>query len=474
MEYLERALKHTWLNFIIYLVIGFVLYFQILDQYFFADDISILSVASPLGGASLIDCLLPLDVGFWRPLPLSIAWLSVFLFGPSPLLFHLIPLTFHILNGVLILQICRALEWSPLKAFLAGLFFVCCASAWPAVSRMQNLMDVMIGTSVLLLVYTVLKNRERLDLIKIIPICIFGFLSKETGILLPMIAIILWFSLQENIRKETLKKEWRKIAVLISMSLLGFCIIFFLQKISQGSYTSEGRIHGSIFQMIRRLCDYGFSLFFPFIHLMEAPFKAIHLSHSTLQIIRLFFLALLIGILIFSFRKNRFFCGLCLTAILLLLPATLLHDPMRGRYVYASIGPGVILIMCLITSIRPDRIRFFAWFSLAVLSLHGVAGIMFSPTVLHYERTTDDVEQLMSQVAIHSEAWSKGDRVAIFQHPYPSHDPYRWTYSQQLLNLFLREKEITLLLDYTDATTDKAYIFSNGELQEFETQYSAE
>jgi len=444
------------------------LYAPILDAFFIFDDISILTVATPLGGARFCDHWLPIENGFWRPIPLSIAWLLVKVFGPWPFASHLIPVLSHVFNSMLVGMLARNRGLRPLSAGAVALFYAGHFAAFPAVSMMQNLMDVLFGTGVLLTLLVVDGGRGTVRLGRLAVVFLLGLACKETAMVLPFVATVWWMaSARPSAAPEEMRANKARLVALNALGVLAIIAIVALQLGTQHSYVGDGRLLLHPQAMVRQACDYLLSGAFPYFHLVALPIGDWHFSHGFLWLLRAGVAGCFLALALLALR-HRVLNPLAFGVIALatISPATLLAGPPEGRFVYAAIGPILLLgVELFLRSRRPMRI--------VMLTLGGISAALsvysfrWSPSMATYLRTANEVELLVAEVGLHAAQWKKGERVAIIAHPHPGAPALHWTYGQQLLLLFQPDSGVLYALDDW-RTADHTYLYSQGRLLELQ------
>jgi hypothetical protein len=448
-----------------YLVLSVILYFPILSAFFLWDDISILSIATPLGGQSLWECWLPMSNGFWRPLPLSISWLLVFFFGLSPIAFHLLPILFHSLNAILLRQVAlnhgMGFKWGTVLGYL----FISHFAAFPAVSMMQNLMDVLLGTGVLLSLFIVDGSQPTFPFGRFSIIFLLTLTCKETAGLLPILALVWLWGTASDHSWQKLKSILPTATFLICQSVFAISLSLFMQYNMENSYTQQGVLEFQPLSLIRQMCDYILSLIFPFIHVVEFPILPIILSHILLWIIRALVIMVLAITILGFYRSQQFIpVSLIFIVVCILLPACLLDGFPHGRFLYAALAPTILIVAIWIMQ-SSQLIKRIVFLTSIIMLPISIISFYASPTVTHYVLAAKQVEQFMNESLEVSEKWSDGDEIAIYDHPHPGENPIRWTYCQQLYNLFLNGKKVTLLLDWSSPTTKHVYRYDQGHLE---------
>ncbi|MDX1971771.1 MAG: hypothetical protein SFY68_04485 [Candidatus Sumerlaeia bacterium] len=451
-----------WLS---YLILTLLLYYPVLDAFFLWDDISILSIATPLGEKSFWDCWQPLGNGFWRPIPLSISWLLVLSFGPSPFAFHLFPILLHSLNALLLRQVAIANSVGSKWGTLLGYLFIGNFAVFPAASMMQNCMDLLLGTGVLFTLLIVNAGKPDFPIRQFFAVFILTLACKETAVILPVIALLwLWGKSSEH-SWEKLKIFLPRGLLMISWSFIALGFILTMQFSSRRSYAQEGMLDLQPTSIIRQFCDYILSLVFPYIHICEFPGNPVILSHQLLWMIRLSVIALLF-VLVWQmlYNKKMIIFSLMMIVVCILLPACLLKGAPHGRFLYAALAPLFLLVGIGTTNASRMTQKIVLGLSLILLPI-SLVSFSYSPSVTSYVQSAKQVEIFLNESIRVSEDWPTDTEVAIYGHPHPGDNLTRWTYCQQLYQLFLPEKNASLLLDMVHPSTELVYRFEGGVLE---------
>jgi hypothetical protein len=441
-----------------------ILYWLVIDAFFVFDSISILSLVSDREGG-LAACWRPMSNGFWRPLPLSLMWLMVTLFGHSPIACNAVPVFFHALNGVLLRCVATRMGWPRWAATAGGVFFVAHFAAFPAVSTMQNIMDVMLGTVALATLCVILHPTGSGLWWRLSGLFLVGLMTKETAVVIPWLAAAWWWAASPHHQNSSDKSGRRTIATLCVLSLLAAIVILKLQSTSRHSYLFQGKLGADPLTIVRQVLDYLLSTVFPFIHIAVMPYKHIEMPHVALWALR-FGVAAFLGFLAWRaiMKKDRWPLALAGGALLLVLPPSVASTTPEGRFVYAAIAPVVLLGGELLRRIHgaiPGRMVIMGVLASTAFSVWAFA---CSPTVREYRRLADEVEAFVAEARRLAPTWKAGCHISIYGHPLPGTEQFRWAYCQQLFLNFVPEAQITVVIDRTTHKTCHAYQFQYRRL----------
>lgn len=449
------------LIFIINSILALLLYSRILKAFYIFDDISIITITSPYLGKGWIDCFLIMDNGFWRPLILASARLMLIIFGYNPLSFHLTVLFFHIVCGALTALVCSKLGMSKYLCYLSSVLLISHFGAFPVVSHFQNIGDVYLAISLLVgIIFFENWRKKEQGASGILIMCLLAFMAKESGVVFPLI-ILIWAICCRSISK----KFWLLFVIISVLSFIFFSMTILNQFMIQRSYIGEGSITFSLKNFVRQLCDYVFSVFFPFIHTLVFPFHPLVLPHFVLWIIRFCVIIILFFILINLFLKknNSIMNSLFIIICVIIAPTALFQGNPQGRYLYPALPFAVIVICQLLISFNGLK-AILIKIIIAILWIVFLLSFFLSPSVDEYKKVTSDVGTFVSEIKKISPAWSDGNQIAIYNHPHPGIAPWRWSYCQQIFNIFIPDKKVTIALDTITSDTSHIYRFENNRL----------
>lgn len=414
---------------------------------------------------------MPTANGFWRPLPFGLLWLIIENFGPLPLATHLPMVFFHSVNAVLTMVLARSLGWSNVLSYFAGAFFLINFGGFIAVSTFQNSMDVMMTMfhlGALILVSAGLTKR------RFVLLALFFALAamcKETAVVFPGLIMAWWFCSRPEIE---VKPRVLITGFLLLCVLAGIfaAFVLYIQSTSE-SYWSEGRFVIDPVTAFRQWADYLISGFFPYLHIVDLPVFTLKLSHPVLWSLRLLS-ALAVAILVLWCWRSRNWLPivLLLCASFSFGPACFLTTPPRARYLYPALPFFSLFVMWLICKLSGPG-RWIASGMIASLSILFIISFYTAPVVRDYRRTAKEVESFVREVKRLAPTWEPGSEVAIYDHPHPGDDPWRWVYCQLLFDLFTPKTRAELVIDTTTADTRYAYRFKAGRLTELENEPQA-
>ena|GEM_PF-7064304 len=457
-------------NLILLLVFNFlfalVLYSPILNAFFIFDELSLISQCDPNQGKSWIDCLLPIINGFWRPLMLLSGRTLLTLFGYNPVPFHVFPIMLFSVCSVLTSMLGARMGLSRAWCFSSSFLLIAHFGAFPAVSQLGNVNDLFLSASILcgiLAFDSWVKIRKTQAWILV---CfLVSLASKETGVIFPAI-LVLW---SLRYKGECLKRNTKILfGALFLVSLLSVVKTMLLQKVSLHTYMMDERLGFSLKAFIRQGADYIFSMIFPFIHIAQFPFFPIRLPHVVLWMIRggIFVVSavVFIGALINN-NKRDWGILLAMAYVAVFFPS-LLNTAPEGRFIFSAL-PFMVLLLCLILRRLKGKLLYGGVAIVCAIWLLFVMGFFRSHTVTGYTKLSRDVEVFIDQAKKAAPAWKKGDHITVFNHPHPG-GFWRWSYCQQLFNIFVPEPRVTLVLDRITSKTTHAYRYESSRLKEIE------
>lgn len=433
-----------------------LLFLPILRTFFLFDDLPMIASVQASGGVLSFDWLAPLSNGFWRPTNKLLFLVLVRFFETSPFLSHLMMLLLHSL--VCLLTFRAALLICPeSRAFhhLAPVFLLLNVATWPAVSMLANSAELTLALGLLLGVCTLERQlrgdirrfRFIIGLLASLALCLT---SKETAIMLPVV-LLLWYLARG--KRDT--RAMRGIAVSSLVFIAYLAISLWAQWRGGDSYVAEGRVSLAPKLVLRQALDYGISLFFPYLHVLELPGRPLLLSNSTLWGLRLLTLAIATVSAWWLWsrgeKRGRQVLALFAMALAMTAPCWLLRDAPQGRFLYAGL-PFVSLGVAMLLTAPTFKQRLRRRWCVATLVLFAflVPGFWFSGTIRGHASTSAQVEGFVNEMSRHADQWPEGSIIAIANHPHPGPPEFRWVYCQLLFNIFHGEKNWQLRLNADD------------------------
>ncbi|MCL4382891.1 MAG: tetratricopeptide repeat protein [Patescibacteria group bacterium] len=356
--------KISWKSLIFLLFLVLAVYFNSLSGDFLSDDIAAISHNLTIGHFSHF--LFPY-LPFFSP-PNFFESIIYLLFGPTPIFYHLLNVSFH-LGAVLIIFILSDLLFAfPASLFIASLFAVH-PLLTESVTWISGIPYTLSSLFLLwsLLNYIAAKNRV---------VYFFSFLafflglaSNEKTVVFPFVLFLYEFSFGN------FKKHWPKLLPYFALSF--FWAFLYLGSIGQRasilqtSFYQEPGINNPFLQIPVALSSYLKLLFFP----INLSFYHTELSFSRNQyFLMLGVLFFFLIVLFYAFFKNRrIFFGLSFFLILLSPTLTPLKITwvVAERYVYLPSLGIIILIGLAIKKIgeilKSQNVSYFLFFLLLVL-----------------------------------------------------------------------------------------------------------
>ncbi|MDO8495759.1 MAG: tetratricopeptide repeat protein [bacterium] len=183
-----------------------------------------------------------IDSNYYRPFLFFTFTLNYVISGMEPLGYHLLSNVLHLFNGVLVFSILHLVFRRKLLAFLAALFFIVHPLQTEAVSYISGRGDVLVTMfmllSLLLFYISESKKETWLGYKKILSLIflVLGLLSRETGIIFPVLALALYVSaistqkFLASIRRGIIK-TWPYFAVVIVYGILRLTVLNFLNTL---------------------------------------------------------------------------------------------------------------------------------------------------------------------------------------------------------------------------------------------------
>ncbi len=448
-----------------------LLYAPVMDAFFIWDDIVLLRWMSPVGGGGVLETLLPMENGFWRPIPFAMVWIVVWLFGASPAAFHLVPLILHAINATLLFSLAtrRGLARVP-AALLAGAFTAHFA-LFATVSMMQNLMDIMTGTGLLAILIVADGRHDRLPTGPVAALSLLALACKETAVVLPMLGAMWWLATTEGPWRDRVRRSLGGMAILAGLSIGAVAAIAALQMTYGASYLGQQRLGLHPLANVRQFGDYLLSAVFPWIHTAILPFAAIRLEHWMLWAIRLATLGGFALLAVAAFRRRGSWgapVGAAMAGLVLVLAPPSMLDvlaPPQPRFLYTAaillfVAAGEFLLRGGPVARRTIAVFACGSFALSTLSFFA------SPSVADYRDTADRVERFVAESQRVSEDWRPGDIVAIVDHPHPhpGRTDWQWSYGTALWDVFLPNAGVELRIGKSE-DADRTYRFADGTLE---------
>jgi hypothetical protein len=192
-----------------------VLNWRSLTTPFLYDDFDHIAGARNATWQSILAAFVRSDPGaiVYRPFGFLLYWLNFLAAGPSPLLFHVVNLTFHALAAFLLYILCGKLNFTRFASFAASLLYSVAGSSVESTSWIDARFDPMSTCMVLaslLCVCCYLDSGGWAWITAACVACALGTLTKETAFALPLLTACLWF----------FRKSKRLIAAFVTLSVV--------------------------------------------------------------------------------------------------------------------------------------------------------------------------------------------------------------------------------------------------------------
>ncbi|MCB2154052.1 hypothetical protein KQI84_04150 [bacterium] len=462
--------RQVVLLFPVFLAIALLLNAPHLGGFLITDDLPMLYRTSPLSGAGFWDCWKVWGNGFWRPLNCVMFFVLQRIAGFNALPFDVLAVVIHAIVATLTVVVgTRVLRLAMAPAVLAGVLMVVHVGAFHPLSQLNAACDSTFAAGLLLFVlgcHALRESPTRLAIAQWVGGLTICALSKELVVLLP-VYFLLWTG---TWRWKALSPRQRMAgAVTLAVSGAYFIALLLGQFLAENSYSGEQRVLLNPVSFGRQVADYLFSVGVPYIHVVEAPFGAISLSHNTLWGIRGL---IAIGVLVFAWKSwqgaiPRQQTILAVSLVLPLLPPSLLADPPQSRYLYSALPFFCLLLADVVHRARrrSPLLGRWAFGGVCVLGVVYAMGFYASPTVDATRQTERAVEAFIHDAKGYSKDWIDGTMISIYAHPHPGQGESRWVYSQLLFELFIPEKDVTVVLDHIVPETSAAYAFDSNVLR---------
>lgn len=442
------------------------------------DDIGILFYFRSVRQFSWLDCLLPLDNGFLRPLQMLIIKLIHSIWGLLPHPYHICMIIAHAGVAATLAMVFRACAGvSRWVAVLAGAAFGVSLAAFPTVYMISNLADCLLAIALLLLIHTwrVWLQTGRLRYVWLAAGCVMlAVLSKETGIMaiVPM-ALLNWVS-RKTAPRRTL---WFVAAVAIFCAGYGLTAYYF-QKTNGLSYVHDGTSlidwkngAGNLASMMTSTLMPGGITLKPW------------LLGGTANVVTII-VGVLMGaagiaalILMATSRANyrlKLAAAVYLTAIASAWPVVLLDLPHYsgqqqpiGRYAYTATALVYVAIGIVVAHIPvSNRLRKWGVVALSLWIAGQVIVIRKSPGAREFERNAKEWERFVKETRKVAQGWTPPELVTVY-----SGEPYGSillpeNYANTLWRLYLPDLLANYYSNRTIPESTRAYIFDGKRLTE--------
>lgn len=441
--------------------LSLVAYAPFLRMFFIYDDLPALRRSSPALGNGLREVFLPMPNGFWRPLNTLLAMLTEAVFGRVPQAFHGVQLVLHATNAVLLWWFARRILRAGVGASLAAAaLFAVNVGGYLAVVQMGNSADVTLAMGILLFLagLALVGEGYRGGPAVLTGGLVLGFLSKETFVVAPGVALLLALSERDGAIAAALRR--RSIQVLLVLLFVAYLAAIAFAQRHAASYAADGILAPAPVAIIRRFADYSLSLAVPYFHVLELPFRPLRLPNAALWGLRALTLGAiaLVAYQVVARARPARPAALFLGAVLIAAPASLLAFPTESRFLYPAL-PLACLALVQLGATMPYRRTVLG----AAMVAH-VLGLYASGTAVGLRDCAARVAALTESARRESTSWEAGDGIVILGQPLVSTGASTWVYRQLLFDIFLGPDRFRYLPDEQQATADHAYRFDGTAL----------
>ncbi|MFA6410183.1 MAG: glycosyltransferase family 39 protein [Candidatus Buchananbacteria bacterium] len=361
--------KVTAIFFLFLIALTFFLYWPNLSAYFVSDDFEWIYASYNKNPLTFFVTNSFGQTGFGNYGPLvNLAYYFSYQLGRlNPLPYHLFSLFFHLGNLALIYFITKHF-FSKKPAMLAALGFAVYFNNAEAVAWIAAIPHVMATFFYLLSVFFWLKffqtNKNILYLFSLLAF-IFGLLTKEIIITLPIIILIL--SLIQS-QSKNIRLSAKKIFFWLSYFLVLALYLFYRQKITGVMFGYYGRSHFD-YSLIEYLKNV-FSLLVSLVSSGQFRSKLIALFSNHLVFAAIGFVASFCLALLFLGKKNLklFFAFIVIFGAVLLPYISLLMNPLNNegeRYLYL---PAIVVFIFLALALTKIKTKII-WFLLPLVTV---------------------------------------------------------------------------------------------------------
>jgi protein O-mannosyl-transferase len=263
-------------------------------------------------------------------------------FGAKATFFHLFNIILHSVNGFLLFHLLKQLKFKHIVALFAVIIFLVHPIQTESVSYISGLPDIMILTWILLSTLLFLKlpekNATTWHVLGLYMCTICGFLTKEVGVIIPPILLLLLIYIWPKIKGINRKKLLAHIggiSILAGIFLIcKFTILNFEDSIglSIGDDLYEGSIIVRIYTFLWAVPEYFKLIFFPkdLFFIKEGPVVTTYGSIHTILGSIIILAGAVLSIL--SLKKKRIFALGALWFAIAIFPVTGILIPLNAVY----------------------------------------------------------------------------------------------------------------------------------------------
>jgi hypothetical protein len=317
-------IKPPQILFLLFLIFSVFIFFSPSQKFsFISDDYHYISLNS-------IANILTFKSGFYHYNPVFwfIVWLTKLLIGQRPFYFHLLALTFHILNitAVYLLgrKILKSYQAAYFSAFAFAFFFGCYEVVY-WISGLNTSIMVLFYILGLILFISYTDNRKLSSYILFLIFYILAVLSHEYAVSLPVVCLIYWILFSNKKIKPVKCIKLFAFPLLIPVFLTVLKLLYSHAPLAAQSVTVP--------RFVASVIKSSLYLFFPDPYLID----------KLPQVVLIFLFIILFIFLLLNIFKNRlnFFLFMWTAISVILFSATSLP---KSPYFYLSFIPAIYLI----------------------------------------------------------------------------------------------------------------------------------
>ncbi|MFH1610678.1 MAG: hypothetical protein ABIA91_02195 [Patescibacteria group bacterium] len=206
MNYLlkNKIFSKKIILFLFFIFISFVVFYPVLDNFFFSDDFSWLA-RSKYELNSFHDIIFLRFAGFWRASINLYFYLIYHVFGTNPAFYYILNILLHGVNGFLVFLLSKKIIKSSKIGFLSAVIFIISHIHYSSIlwiSAVTSLLNTFFILITLNLFWTYLRKNIFLIYLLGLFSFVFALLTKETSaILLPLLfCVFIYFYVDKQIK----------------------------------------------------------------------------------------------------------------------------------------------------------------------------------------------------------------------------------------------------------------------------------
>ena len=306
-------------NILIFIILGFLLYFPSLFYDFISDDNSLLLPNQYINGRfsiNFIDFFVPSFVrtDIYIPLTFIIWWLIIKLFGISSFVFHFVNIFFYVLSSIVLYYLLKKLINNDLISFFAVILYIihpCHIENTAWISAMgYNIALLFFYLSFIYFIIAFDENKK-LNYIYSVVFYILAILSQPIAVVLPAILFLWVYCFRKDRLKESL--------IIIASYIPFLCIYLYLYR---QTILHNHRFVAVNYGILEILNSLGFNIFNSFIPIHLCPIQSIPNLCYIVPLIAFF-------LFIYLFRNNKVYLFFLGFIIISLFPYSNIFFPME-------------------------------------------------------------------------------------------------------------------------------------------------